>query len=552
MAIVGRLSHSTVAAVAGATLLALAGLGATARDAPEGVLVIGSELAPENLDPALIADPYGTAIAYATCLKLVNYPDRAGRAGAMLVPEAASGLPRISRDGRTYTFTIREGLRFSDGSPLTAASYSYAFERLFEPAMQSVVLRSHAADDIVGARAKAEGRARRIAGMKARGNTLTIRLTRPAPDLLARLATPPACPLPVGFPVDPAGVQEAPLPGSGPYFVAEHDPGREIVLRRNPHYRGSRPRRSLEIRIRIGSQAQLFDAVEAGEIDAVAVGPFPDRLPDLIGRYGVNRTRLFLEPQPDAFYLAVNTRSPLFRGNPALRRAIGFAVDRAEVVRQTGYPEAVEVTDQLLPSTMPGFVDANVFPVDAPALGTARRLARGSLRGGRATLYVTTSPVGQGVGRVVQRDLARIGLRVDVRSVARPVLLIRLALPTERWDLAFFSWLQDWADPGEFLIPLLHGQSIPSGTPWNDIFLSWNYSRFDDAAVNARLDAAARLTGARRHREFARIEADVLRRDAPVIPLFRSRQVIFVSAGTGCVVYNPAAIALSYGSLCRR
>jgi peptide/nickel transport system substrate-binding protein len=543
-----------VAAVAGTTLLALsfAALSPAGRGQEE-VLVIGSEFAPENLDPALTIDSLARAIAYATCMRLVDYPDRDGPAGARLVPEAAAAMPRVSRDGRTYSFRVRPGLRFSDGSPLTAASFSYAFERLFEPAMQSVAARSHGADDIVGARAKAEGRARRIAGLTARGDRLTIRLTRPSYDLLPRLATAGACPLPVGFPVDPAGVQDAPLPGSGPYYVAEYERGSEIVLRRNPYYRGSRPRKSAEIRITIGrSSAELQDAVERGEIDLVPNDIFTTGLADLIDRYGVNGNRLFLKPSPATFYLVVNTRSPLFRGNPALRRAIGFALDRPALVRLGGPPSAARPSDQLLPSTLRGFVDSGIFPLDGPALATARRLARGNVRAGRALLYVGASPRGQATGRILQRDLGRIGLRVDVRAAARPVMLIRLALPTERWDLAVFSWFQDWADPGEFLIPILHGRSIPALAAWNDVFLSWNYSRFDDAGVNARLDAAARLEGEARLRAFARIEADVLRRHAPVIPLYQPNEVIFVSERTGCVVYNPAAAALSYGSLCRR
>src|SRR5439155_3315884 len=79
-------------------------------------------------DPALYPDP---SISYATCAKLLNYPDKAGPQGSQLVPEVARSLPSVSADGRTYTFTIRRGFRFSPPlrDDVTAATFKYAIER---------------------------------------------------------------------------------------------------------------------------------------------------------------------------------------------------------------------------------------------------------------------------------------------------------------------------------------------------------------------------------------------------------------------------------------
>ena len=92
---------------------------------------------------------------------------------------------------------------------------------------------------IAGARAYQAGRAKRIAGVTARGDTLRIRLRRPSTTLPARLAGGVACAVPPSTPATVAGA--VPIPTAGPYYFASLEPGRRLLLRRNPHYGGTRP-----------------------------------------------------------------------------------------------------------------------------------------------------------------------------------------------------------------------------------------------------------------------------------------------------------------------
>ena len=89
------------------------------------------------LDPALNYDFYGWRLEATTCAMLLGYPDKAGPASARLYPEVATGFPKISGNGKTYTYTLRSGFRFSDGTPVTAASYARAIERALSPKMES-------------------------------------------------------------------------------------------------------------------------------------------------------------------------------------------------------------------------------------------------------------------------------------------------------------------------------------------------------------------------------------------------------------------------------
>ena len=144
----------------------------------------------------------------------------AATAGTRLVPEVAASLPRISRDRLTYTFQLRPGWRFSDGEPVTAASFARAFERARSPELVS----------------PAEPYLREVASWQARGRTLTIRLRTPAPDFTQRLALPYFCAVPTSAPND----QSDTLPSAGPFAIASYTPGRSLVLRRNPYYHGPR------------------------------------------------------------------------------------------------------------------------------------------------------------------------------------------------------------------------------------------------------------------------------------------------------------------------
>ena len=74
---------------------------------------------------------------YTTAMQLVSFPEKAGAAGSQLYPEAATSFPTVSKDGKTYTFHIRPGLKFSDGSPVTAAAFQRAWERILSPKMGS-------------------------------------------------------------------------------------------------------------------------------------------------------------------------------------------------------------------------------------------------------------------------------------------------------------------------------------------------------------------------------------------------------------------------------
>ena len=204
----------------------------------------------DYVDTALAYYSISWQIMYASHSMLMNYPDAPAPRGSRLVPEVAQGMPRISKDGKTYTFTLKNSYRFSNGQRVTAANYAAAINRNLNPKMASPA--QPFIEDIVGAKAVIDGRGSKAAGVKVLSPTrLQIRLTKRAPDLLSRLAMPFFAPIPTNMPINPDGVG-APIVTSGPYYIAKWEPKRAITLLRNRFYKGPRPHNVNRIDFDIG------------------------------------------------------------------------------------------------------------------------------------------------------------------------------------------------------------------------------------------------------------------------------------------------------------
>ncbi len=516
-------------------------LGAGGRAGEGGTARLDSYYDPVNvgsLDPAVAYEPLLDQMLYATCAKLLNYPDKAGLAGSELVPEVAQSLPARSADGKTYTFTIRSGFRFSPPSTerVTAQTFKHAIERTLNPAMKSPA--ASGAADIVGAGAYMAGKAAHIAGVTARANTLTIRLTDPAPNLPTRLAQPFFCAVPSNTPPDPQ--VDGVIPSAGPYRVASFTPNQGVVLMRNPNYHGSRPHRLARIELALGIPGpRAIAQVEAGTADYAMNGAV-DRTnaARLAARYGSHspaaksgHQQYFVNPQSALDYFALNTHRPLF-ADARIRQAVNYAIDRVALAR-LGNPFfgalPADPTDHYLPPGIPGHVNGHIYPL-VPDLTKARRLAKGHA-GATAVLYTFDRPAFTEQAQIIKHDLAPIGVRVVVKAFPVAKLFTRLATPGEPFDIAYGGSVADYPDPQGVLDPLLQNSSI--------------LPPLDDPSYRAKLRAAARLSGPERYLAYARLDRDLARNAAPLAVYDNPSSHELFFARMGCQTYGLYGIDLA-------
>jgi ABC-type oligopeptide transport system substrate-binding subunit len=390
--------------------------------------------------------------------------------------------------------------------------------------------------DVVGVKPFEAGKADHIGGIRVRGDTLSIRLTGVSGSFLSRLAMPFFCAVPIGTPVDPKGLPA--VPSAGPYYIASYQPGRRLVLKRNPNYHGPRPHQldELDIALNIGA-AQAIKDVEAGRADYVSFAWYEQTPPGesarLAARYGAasprgqaGKQQYFVSPFLGFTYLALNTTRPLF-ANARMRRAVNFAVDREALVQQSD--SASLPTDQYLPPGMPGFRDAHIYPLDGPNLSRARKLAGPGRR--TAVLYTSDLPENLKAAQILVGNLEAIGIHVEVDAFPNGGgnIFKKLTTKGEPWDIALFGWVTDgYPDPFDFLNLLLDGKLANT--------IGQDLSQFDDPVYSRRLEAAAKLTGAARYHAYARLYADLARNAAPLVAVANVVDRDFFSArmGSGC------------------
>jgi peptide/nickel transport system substrate-binding protein len=225
-----------------------------------------------NTDFAVAKRPEGTGrwqwqLHHAICGELYAHPDIPG--SRRLVPEVASGRAHTSSDGRTWTIPIRAGVRFSPplNRAVTAEDVRATLVRALSPDLGPNAPAAHILGDVVGVDSYRARRSSAVSGISVRRGALVVTTRRPMRDLPARLSLPYSCVLPAGAPTPRGGYQD-PLPTAGPYYLAEHEGGVLAVVRRNPNYSGTRPRRLDGIIFHIGIAAPTASArMRRGQLD---------------------------------------------------------------------------------------------------------------------------------------------------------------------------------------------------------------------------------------------------------------------------------------------
>ncbi|HEY2387198.1 MAG TPA: ABC transporter substrate-binding protein [Candidatus Binatia bacterium] len=490
-------------AAALAAAVALAGCTRDTLDWPKrapgerrgGVLRLSAPDDVPTLDPALGYDTRSWFFEEHLFETLVAYDDQAA-----LVPGLAERW-EVAPDGRRYRFALRNGLVFSDGTPLTAADAVGSIERVLDPKT-----RSQGAEyfrDVVGATAYVEGGAPHVAGLRAPdARTVEIELQSPDPLFLHKLALMFAAVVPVeraralgdDFTTQPLG--------SGPFVLREWRRGERIVLARNPRYRiADRPYLDGVVQ-QVGVNPELsWLMFESGELDVSGIPPadFPSVMRDPArAALTVHATAL------DTMFVGLNCEMPPL-DDRRVRQAINYAVDKAGVIALLN-GRGVEAHG-IVPPNMPGYhVDLAGYPHDTEK-ARALLAAAGHADGFTTEIWTQGTDTDLKIAQKIQQDLAKLGVGLEIKSVAWSSFLeaIRQPKTVPVFDL---GWSADFPDPSNFLDVLFHSGGAN------------NHSFYANAELD-RLLERARTMRDERARFVVDAEAErIIVDDAPILFLY--------------------------------
>jgi class 3 adenylate cyclase/ABC-type transport system substrate-binding protein len=498
----------------------------------------------DNGEPALDTGLAALQIAFATCAKLLNYPDEPAPAGWQLGPEVATAMPEISDGGRTYTFTVGSGYRFSppENERVTAETFRYSIERALSPRLGEGTPGPMFIDDIVGESAFRNGDADTISGLRASGNTLSIRLVAPSADFLERLALPFFCPVPTDTPLVPGGLGRGEVgvaggvhfPAAGPYYIADHNNDEYVILKRNPNYRGPRPHALDAIVIREGIDAGLaVDRIEHEGWDGISMlfDPLLDPGGPLDQRWGPesgadeDEPTYVAAPSLTTGYVAFNASSEPF-SDPSVRRTAALALDRSALARV--YAQAP--TSSLLPPTVPGTEEITHSSL-RPRLAAARRAMAGRHVSALMAVFADCEPC-MTEAQAIRDELAPIGIDVRTQRVSDVEQVFRRGSPFDLFDGGTGVL---YPDPAVVLSQLFL-RDLP--TTWLPAYVERDVRRVSEIVGPRRQEMAIRLAD--------RLATD----DVPVVAIGNGSIGTVIGPRLGCRVFPPLGFGIDLAALC--
>ena len=496
-----------------------------------------------TLDPQINYTIQYSQISQSVYDGLTAFRKAAASSAYTVVPDLAESLPVPIDGGRTYVFKLRQGIHFSDGRVVGTRDVVASFQRIFKVLGPTAGTWYH---DIVGAEAclKAPAKCTLAGGISAdeAASTVTLRLTKPDPEFLQKLAEPHASILPANAPSHDTGV--VPIPGTGPYQITSYDPKKQMRLIRNPYFRqwsaDAQPdgyADEVDYDFGLGDEDQVT-AVENGQADWM-FDPVPvDRLNEVGTRYPA---QVHIGDLGALYFLEMNVHQPPF-DKLAVRQAVNYAIDRSALVKIFGGPKLAVPSCQILPPSIPGYEAYCPYSREpgarwtAPDLVKAKKLvAESGTAGQKVTLIVEDTAVGRAIGTYMQSVLSDLGYAASVKPLSGTIEFSYIQNTNNKVQIGYNFWFQDYPAPSDFLEVLFSCASFHPGSDSSINFPGLCEPAIDSEMARARQLAASDPAGA------ARLWATIDRRItdlAPYAVLFNPRHLDFTSKRVGNFVFS--------------
>lgn len=494
---------------------------------------------PPSFDPHLGYD--GWDVTTLTNDGLVGFRRIGGSGGGAVVPNLAESIPTPGAGGLTYEFTLRDGLRYADGTPVRASDFRRSIERSFDGVPEDSAVGTFLYQRIVGADACVEAIGTRFDCNLSEGirtddaaGSITFTLSEPDPEFLYKLALPAAFAVPSDLPF---GELTEPIPATGPYMVAEHGDA-ELRLVRNPEFTSP----SVDARpdgfpdeiawTVVPERDDAVDPIVNGDLDALLFRAPPERLDELATRF---TGQLHVFPQGTIFVF-FNTTMPPF-DDRRVREAVSYAVDRDRVVELAGGPFQASVTCQVIQPNFLGYrricphtTDPEAGVWTGPNFARARQLIdEAGVAGTEVELTTIADGPFEAIGEYLVTVLEEIGLRATLTVLDGAEFGAAAYGPDSRMMAGLIVWFPDYPAPSTFVETNFACTSTA------------NLPRFCDPELDERMQQARELqstdpSGAAAI--WAELDATITEQ-APWVPLATFNSTGFVSERVGNVQIHP-------------
>lgn len=516
--------------------LLLAGM-ATAQAAPAGY---GGTLRMVTVSASGTFDPQvNYTLRYAQLFQmlydgLVTFAKTGGPQSVTIVPDLATAVPVPTDHGLTYQFTLRTGIKFSNGEKVTTAAVVHSFRRLFKVNSPNA---GTWYDVIVGGRrCLAHPHSCKLQGLVAdpATNSIIFHLRHPDAEFLDQLALAFAAILPVNTPDHNMGT--TPIPGTGAYAVKSYDPSTGLVMVRNPYFHQwsvlAQPKgfpNVITYRFGLSAESQVT-AIENGQYDWMFEDVPADRLNEIATKY---TKQVHITPTNWTVYVPMNVNIPPFNNKDA-RLAVEYAMNRESAVKLAGGNRLAIPTCVTLPPKMPGYSPYCPFTKNPGKTWTVPdwRLARHYMKksgmiGQKVTVITSLQAPYRQIGVYTQDVLNRLGFKASVKAISPNIDFTYIQNTNNHVQISITDWAQDYPAPSDFLNVLYSCNSFHRGSD-----SSINISGFCDPAIDAEMAKAERVSLKHPNQAnllWGHIDHQITRR-AAAVNLFSFERLDFVSA----------------------
>jgi len=488
---------------------------------------------PAYLDPALSYEVEGWTAMYDTYLPLLTYAHANGAAGSKVVPALAESMPKITNGGKTYTLTLRKGLKYSDGTPIKASDFAASIERLFKISSPG----SGFYESIVGAEQFAKTKTGGIPGIKTNDKTgeIVIDLTSPRGTFTNELGMLFAALLPSGTPAK--NLTADPPPASGPYMISKSEPGRGWSYVRNPYWAKANSAAmpdlpsghvdKIDIKV-VRNDSTQVNEIERNKADWMQTPISSDLYNKVKDKY--EGTQFRVEHPINLYLFWMNTEQAPF-DDLKVRQAVNYAVDSAALERI--YAGSLAATHQILPEGMPGHQPFDLYPHN---MAKAKQLIKEANPSDRnITVWTDNESPNNEAGAYYEGVLNELGFDAKLKTVnADNYYTIIGNESTPDLDTGWLSFYEDYPNPNDFFQPLLSGESIAPTS-------NTNLSRIDDPELNAKIaKLAEEPLGPKQEAEYAELDKAFMEQ-APMVPYGTNTVSTFVNSEINLenVIFNP-------------